>query len=98
MTTPLGKEAGFHCAVGTPIHTNVVALYSSDDHLVGEGAAADPQRDYRADGVTEVDGEAALAHLSVSDVHLALPEVLLHYKIALCSSNRRQKAQVWRPP
>lgn len=33
--------------------------------------------------MSEVDGEAALAHLAVPNVHLALAEVLLHYQVAL---------------
>lgn len=61
---------------------------SRDHHLVGEGAAADPQRDYRADRVSEVYGEAALAHLAVPDVHLALPEVLFHHQVSLRQDNR----------
>lgn len=56
---------------------------SSDRHFVGEGAAADPQSDDRADGVPEVDGKAALAHFPVPQVHRPLAEVLFHHKVAL---------------
>lgn len=58
-------------------------IKSSHRHFVGEGAAADSQRYNGADGMTEVDGEAALAHLAVAEVHRAFAKVLLHHKVAL---------------
>lgn len=56
---------------------------SCNRQFFGEGTAAYSQGHDGADRMPKVYGEAALAHLAVSDMYLTLPEVLLHRLIAL---------------
>lgn len=70
------------------MYINIYILCDRD--FLGEGASADPERDNGTDGVAEVYGETALAHLAVAQVHLSISEVLLHHEVAL---NHQRNAQ-----
>lgn len=56
---------------------------SCNRQLFGERTAAYSEGYDGADGMPEIYREAALAHLAVSYMHLALSEVLFHRLIAL---------------